>query len=139
MITAPELYYTSFFILIPSFIARHLWYGQLYNVMLGLSVLNHSKRNDVYSGKEFVRFLDRCVAHVLGCGLFLRALRLSIERGVLNNWRLLTFWMCLLYVVIEYHGMRILLARRSASANAQKWLHTSFHVVACLGGCLLAY
>lgn len=140
MLVVP-LYYTSFLILAPALYGQGTLIGQLYTLILGLSVLNHGKKTEAYPGKYYVELLDRAIGHILACVLVWTALKLKdVENARLP---LSLFWWSIAYVAYNYHFKRRQILREHAGAiDLQERLirhHGIFHFVSVFGGMCVLY
>lgn len=131
------LYYTSFLILAPALYGQGTLIGMLYTTMIGLSVLNHSKKHEEYPGKAVVECADKVVAHCLAGTLVWTAWHLEASLP------LALFWWSLAYVVHNYYYSRRHILRSSACASdlddTLARHHALFHAAAVFGGMCVLY
>lgn len=134
----PQLYFTSYFLLLPAIYGRMHWIGPVYTVMLGLSVLHHAKYYDKYTGQGIIKALDKFIAHGLAIGLASQAITIhaQLRHNPEINKSLYLFWACFMYSFVYYYLLRV---KHLDNPVLVQWLHASFHAIASYGGCCVAY
>ena len=131
------LYYSSFLILLPVFYGEGTLLGRLYTLLLGVSVLNHAKKYDVYPGKALVEIIDKVIVYTIACTEIYHAIIFSA-----CNFRIMSiFWICFIYVVYNYHFKRrfILKMRHDDMENQLVITHVLFHIACNVGGLVIMY
>ena len=127
MVILPITTYTSFSFGIVSVIAFHkrLWLlGTLWQMLYGVSVLNHSLYYNDYTLKKYVDIVDRTLAHtiiIISCHY-----AITQELYIIS---LFMYWICLSYMTHIYY-----IADLSHLPNGKgvKW-HSQLHLAAFIG------
>ena len=130
------LYYSSFLILLPIFYGEGTLLGRLYTLLLGISVLNHAKKHDVYPGKQLVQVIDKAIVYAIACTQIYYAIiyRNNAEYSIV----LILFWCCFVYVIYNYCFKRpYIINSKNRDTNIDTQLvinHVLFHIACIIGG-----
>lgn len=118
------LYYTSCLFAGLACLASRTKYHAPISALSVLSVLNHSKKHEVYPGRSTVKALDKALAHAIPLSMAYdaRALPLTPHTAL--------FWTCWLYIAYVY-----VVAQKSRLPEPEGPLwHASVHAASFMGG-----
>jgi hypothetical protein len=124
--------YTSLSFSVVALIAflKNAWFlGATWQMLYGVSVLNHAKAYDTYIGVSIVKRVDTILAHMIT----FQSILFSIVNEI-NPLCLMIFYICLGYIVCVYY---LIGASHRPHGSWELW-HASLHVSTIVGEtCLL--
>jgi hypothetical protein len=104
---------------------KQLWFlGTLWQLLCGLSTINHMHAYITYKGKNIVRKVDTALAHAVVLTSIYFAMTEFIKPLAL--W---TFWVCLTYMTTIYYVADL---SNLPNGSWEPW-HASIHIAAVIG------
>lgn len=129
----PLTVYTSLSFSMVSYVAfmKQLWFlGTLWQILCGLSTINHLNTYKQYTGKRTISKVDTILAHmVVGVSAYFA---LTATINPIAFW---IFWLCLTYMVVIFYILGTSKFPNKIEFNDRKWepWHASIHIAAIIG------
>lgn len=126
-ITIPLTVYTSLSFSMVSYVAfmKQMWFlGTLWQLLCGLSTINHMHTYIGYKGKDVVRNVDTALAHAV----VLTSIYFAMTSPI-NYISLWVFWVCLAYMATIYYVADL---SHLPNRSWEPW-HASIHIAAVIG------
>jgi hypothetical protein len=123
----PLTVYTSLSFSMVSYVAfmKQMWFlGTLWQLLCGLSTINHMYTYRTYKGKYLVSNIDTALAHAVVLASIYFALTTPI-----NPIALWIFWLCLAYMTTTYYVVGF---SKFPNRSWEPW-HASLHIAAVIG------
>lgn len=118
-------HYSSFSFLVAGLYTKKSWMNNWLPILACISILNHSKYDQLYRGKKVVQWIDRIIAHKIAVRSLFNACNAWSHRKSNKSHLLYLYYGCLVYTIMVYYGI----VRRAPRWN---W-HASIHLVSSIG------
>lgn len=104
---------------------KQVWLlGTLWQLLFGMSTLNHMYIYEDYSGKSIVKKIDTALAH----GVVVMSVYIATTQNI-NFISLCIFWACLLYMTLIFYVTNL---SQLPNRSWEPW-HATLHIAAVIG------